>query len=152
LMDLGDTLATDAAQEIVKALAAGLVDLVKKGPELWSRLGKRRQELIAQEVDRGLAKFRGADGDRTVVPGFQEGIWAGRLRDLLAEDPEAIADVRELLAELRQHTSARPQAVQNITASAQGASAQGAMFGNIVNHAGMPGAPAPMPGKHGKQS
>jgi hypothetical protein len=40
-------------------------------------------------------------------------------------------------------SSTMPQAVQDITASAPGATAQGAMFGNIINHGDIPRGPAP---------
>jgi hypothetical protein len=134
MMDLGDTLASDAAQEIVKALVGGLVEVVRKIPSLWRRAGEHREDLIKAEVERSSLALQDAGDDLPAVQARQEGVWEGRLRDLLAQDPDAAAEVRGLLEELERRSSRMPQAVQNITASASGATAQGAMFGQIINY------------------
>ncbi|MEO3927400.1 hypothetical protein ABGB07_26540 [Micromonosporaceae bacterium B7E4] len=61
--------------------------------------------------------------------------WQARLVDLMEEDPTAAEAVRLLSGELQAKLpAARQQWIQNVTAAAPGATAQGVMFGNIVNH------------------
>jgi hypothetical protein len=134
MTDFGDTLASDAAQEIVKILAGGLAEAVKKIASLWRRAGARKQELIEAEVQRSSAALLYAGADLAAARARQEGAWEGRLRDLLAEHPEVAKELRDMLEEIRRQTSRLPQAVQTITASAPGATAQGAMFGDVINH------------------
>ncbi len=138
MTDFGDTLASDAAQEIVKVLVGGLVAAMKKIPTLWRRAGSRKQELIEAEVQRSSAALQDAGDDPPAVLVRQEGAWEGRLRDLLAEDPQAADELRGMLEEIRRQASQLPQAVQNITASAPGATAQGAMFGDVINYGDAP--------------
>lgn len=138
-MDLGDTLASDAAQEIVKALVAGLVEVVKKVPDLWRRFGEPKKALIRAEIERSSLALRDSAAGLPAAQARQEGIWEERLRALLAEEPEVATELRALLEEIRYHVSQMPQSVQNITASAYGATAQGAMFGNVINYSGLPG-------------
>jgi hypothetical protein len=138
MTDLGDTLASDAAQEIVKALVAGLVEVVKKVPGLWRRRGEGKEELIRAEVERSSLALQEAGDNLPAAQARQEGVWEGRLRDLLVEDPDAVTQVRALLEEIRHQVSHAPRAVQNITASAPDASAQGAMFGNVINYGDAP--------------
>jgi len=140
--DLGDALASDAAHQIVTAMVSGLVGLVGKIPSLWSRAGKRRQELISAELERSSAALSHASSDD--LPTVQlrlEGAWEGRLRDLLAEEPEVAGELRILVAEMMDHSPRGVQMVQNINASAPGATSQGAMFGNVINHRGVPRGP-----------
>jgi hypothetical protein len=137
-MDLGDTLASDAAQEIVKALVAGLVEIVKKIPDLWRRFGERKKAMIRAEIERSSLVLRDSAAGLPATRARQEGIWEERLRALLAEEPEAAAELRALLEEIRYHVSQMPQPVQNITASASGATAQGVMFGNVINYSSLP--------------
>ena len=62
-------------------------------------------------------------------------IWQTRLIDLVEEDPTAAETLRSLRDELRSRLPvAQQQWVQTITSSASGATAQGVMFGNIINH------------------
>jgi hypothetical protein len=133
-VDLGDMLAADAAQEIVKAIAAGVTEVAKRIPVLWRRAGGRKEELIKSEVERSVQALRDAAGDLTAILVRQEGAWEGRLRDLLAEYPEAAADIRRVTEDLGHLSAHAPRITQSITASAPGAIAQGAMFGSIVNH------------------
>jgi hypothetical protein len=132
-MDLGDTLVSDAAQEIVRALVAGFVEVAKKLPRLWRRAGSSKQELITGEIDRSTAMRRSAGDNLPAVQARQESVWEARLGDLLAEYPDAAAELRDILEEIRRHAG-QPQAQQNITATATGAVAQGAMFGNVINY------------------
>ena len=138
MTDFGDALASNAAQEIVKVLAGGLAEAVKKIASLWRRAGARKQELIEAEVQRSSAALRYAGADLPAARARQEGAWEGRLRDLLAEHPEVAEELRDMLEEIRRQASRLPQAVQNITASAPGATAQGAMFGDVINHGDAP--------------
>lgn len=134
MTDFVDTLASDAAQEIVKVLVGGLVEAVKKVPSLWRRVGARKEELIDAEIQRSSLALQNAGDDLPAVLARQEGAWEGRLRDLLAEHPEVVEELQGMLQEIRRQASQLPQAVQNITASAPGATAQGAMFGNVINY------------------
>jgi hypothetical protein len=143
MTDFGDTLASDAAQEIVKVLAGGLAEAVKKIASLWRRTGARKQELIEAEVERSSAALRYAGADLPAAWARQEGAWEGRLRDLLAEHPEVAEELRDMLEEIRRQALRLPQAVQNVTASATGATAQGAMFGDVINYGGVPRPVAP---------
>ncbi|HMH91434.1 MAG TPA: hypothetical protein VK586_10170 [Streptosporangiaceae bacterium] len=143
--DLGDTLASDAAQEIVRAMVAGLVAVVGKVPGLWRRAGKRRRELIRAELERSSQALSEASSESLPTVRLRlEGVWEGRLRDLLAEDPAAARELRGVLAEIRRHSSPGVQMVQNISSSAPGATAQGAMFGNVINHSDAPRASIPV--------
>lgn len=148
MTDFADTLASDAAQEIVRVLVGGLVEAVKKVPSLWRRVGARKEELIAAEIQRSSLALQNAGDDLPAALARQEGAWEGRLRDLLAEHPEAMEELQGMLQEIRRQASQLPQAVQNITASAPGATAQAAMFGNVINcgDALRPAAVRPLPG------
>ena len=134
-MDLGDTLISDAAQAIVKSLIGGIVEVAKKLPRLWRRAGGSSQELIEDEIDRSATALQGAGDALPTVKARLEGVWEARLRDLLAEYPDAAIELRALLEELRSQAGRHPHAQQNITATAPGAVAQGAMFGNVINYA-----------------
>jgi hypothetical protein len=133
-MDLGEMIAADAAQEIVKAIAAGVTEGARRIPALWRRAGGKKEELIRSEIERSARALRDGTDDLPVILVRQEGAWEGRLRDLLAEYPDAVADIRRVTEELGYLTAHKPQVTQSITASAPGAIAQGAMFGSIVNH------------------
>ena len=137
-MDLGDTLATDAAQEIVQVLFSGLIEVVKKIPSLWRRAGKHRQDLIRAEIERSSLALQHAGNDLPAVQARQEGVWEGRLRDLLAEDPDAAAELRGMLDEIRSVSSQMPQITQHNTASAPSATVYGVILGNIINHSDPP--------------
>ncbi len=142
-MDLGDTLASDAAQEIVKALMAELIEIMKKIPRLWHRGGGAKEEFIEAEMYRSAAALKASGANLPVVQARQEGVWEGRLRELLAEDPGAEAGLQAIVADIRRQDARGLHIVQSINASAQGASAQGAMFGNIINHGGPTQASSP---------
>jgi hypothetical protein len=142
--DLGDALASDAAQEIIRAMVNGLAGLIGKIPGLWHRAGKHRQELITAELERSSHALSLADSENLPAVALRlEGAWEGRLRDLLAEDPAAAAELRALVTEIRRSPPQEIHAEQNITSSASGATSQGVMFGNIINHSDVPRAPAP---------
>lgn len=145
MTDFGDALTIEAAKQIVSILTGGLVEAVKKVPDLWRRAGSRKQELIEAEVQRSALALQDAGDDLPAVLARQEGAWEGRLRDLLAEHPEAAAQLRDLLDDLQGQAAQWPQASQYITASAPGAIAQGAMYGNVNNYPPPPAAPVTPP-------
>lgn len=102
MTDLGATLAADAAQELVKAIVAGLVEVTKKLPALWRHSGRDRQAMIGAELERSAAEVTAArKANREGVQAWHEGAWEGRFRDLLAEHPETADELREIVAQLR---------------------------------------------------
>lgn len=141
--DPGVALAVEAAKEVVKALVEGLVETVKKVPGLWRRSGERKRKLLATEIARSISELQAAEGNLPAVRARQEGIWEARLLDLLAEDPAAAAEVRDIVSEIRRHQPEITVAAQNITASAANANAQGVIFGNIYNHTDASGTDGP---------
>jgi hypothetical protein len=114
--------------------------------KLFARGGKRRAELIRDRLDRDAAVIEVAGpGERDearaqLLPG-----WQVRLADLLEEFPDAREELSAWAEQVRaQLPAAQASWVQNITAAAPGATAQGAMFGNVINYNGdvpRPGAP-----------
>lgn len=132
MVDLADTLAVEAAKEIVKVLA-GLIETVKKAiSTLWQRVGSHKQALIEAEVERSAIALQDA-GDDLPAQALEVGVWVGRLRDLLAEHPEAEDDLRAMLEVLRGHAGQGPRVNQEIIAIAGGV-AQGAYNGDVVNY------------------
>lgn len=131
-MDLADTLVADAAQEIVRALVAGVVEIVKKIPRLWHRAGEDEENLISAQIERSSLALQNAGEDLPSAMARQEGVWEGLLSAMLTHDPDMAIEVSEFIEASRRRFSEIPAAVQNITAS--GGIAQGVMFGQIVNH------------------
>lgn len=127
-------LATEGGKELVKALAGGLIGGLKKLPNLW-RHGDDEQRMAA-ELERSAAELTAAGHDETAGLRVQV-TWETRLRDLLAGHPELAPELREIVGQLREENARVTQHVeQRITAEGQGSTAQGAMFGNIINHPG----------------
>ena len=129
---LSDTLASDAAQEIVKALVAGMTEAVGKVPSLWRRSGRRKEELIEAEIQQAALALQDPE-DLPATVSRQEGAWEGRLRDLLAESPEATAELRDMLEALRSRMLPAARLTQHVTAHT-GGTAAGAMFGSVIVH------------------
>ncbi|MFI8458084.1 hypothetical protein [Kitasatospora sp. NPDC085464] len=140
MTDVFEALAIEGGQQLVRALATGVVDLVRRAPALWRRSGRDAEQRIGAELERSSAEIaaefaaEGEDGPGR-VRARAEVVWETRLRDLLAAHPEALQDVEQFLAELRSQEQFQPQSqtIQNITASGQNAQAQGVIGGNIVN-------------------
>jgi hypothetical protein len=149
MTNLGDALVTEAAQQIVKALVSGLVEAVKKIPKLWRDVGDRKERFIRGEIERSSAALRDAGANLPIAQARQEGIWEGHLRDLLIENPAAVASLRDLLEDIKQRDAHTIHAVQDITASGQGAIAQGAMFGNVINYGQAPDISRTVPPRSG---
>ncbi|MCM9078014.1 hypothetical protein ACFCZ1_15105 [Streptomyces sp. NPDC056224] len=102
--------------------------------QLFQRRGRNPREIEAQ-LDRSAARVR-----REGTEAAREGAvvrWRDDLEDLLSEYPDAADDLQALVREVEpQLPPVQQQWVQKITASAAGATAQGAMFGSIINHPG----------------
>lgn len=130
-----ETLAFEGARELVKALAAGLVASLRKIPSLWRRSRNGDEQRIETMLHRSAAELAASED-----PGTRDRLeddWRGELRHLLARHPEAQTELEEILSQLhRTHTE--PPVRQNITATGQGAIAQGVIGGSINNY-GMPG-------------
>lgn len=139
-------LATAAAAALVQAAATdtwrvartGFVRLLGRGDRQREALTERRLDALATSVEQEPAAQRD-EVRRRLLPA-----WQTRLADLIEEDPAVADALRKLRDELLARLpTPQQQWIQNITASASGATAQGAMFGNIINH---PGPPAADPG------
>lgn len=127
-------LATEGGKELVKALAAGLIGGLKKLPNLWRHGGN--EQRMADELERSAAELTAAEHDEAAGLRVQV-TWETRLRDLLADHPELAPELAEIIGQLRaENTRAAQHFEQHITAEGQGSTAQGAMFGDIINHPG----------------
>jgi hypothetical protein len=84
---------------------------------------RHARDTTAIEEQLTADRDRLARGDAATVDA-----WRARLTELLQERPEAVAELRDWESRQTQ------QNVQHITASAPNATAQGVMFGTIVNH------------------
>ncbi|MEU5554131.1 hypothetical protein ABZ738_30595 [Micromonospora sp. NPDC047793] len=101
-----------------------------------TRGDQRREAIVAGRLDALQSEVQAATPDQReqarqrLLPG-----WQIRLADLLEENPDLAEAIQQLRDELRpQLPVVQQQWVQNVTATAGGATAQGAMFGNIINH------------------
>jgi hypothetical protein len=112
--------------------------------KLFARGGKRHAELMRDRLDRDAAVIEAAaPGARDEVRARLLPEWQTRLADLLEEFPDARDELSAWAEQVRgQLPAAQASWVQNITAAAPGATAQGAMFGNVINYNG----DAPRPG------
>ncbi|MFJ1871089.1 hypothetical protein [Streptomyces chartreusis] len=141
-----DPLVLAAASAVVTAMATdGWQQARAAVVKLWQR--GRPDHLPAIEADLDdthaeVATARAA-GDGPAEEGLVSD-WQRKLRRLLEADPDLRIELRqvldnELIPLLPAGEQARVQNIQNITASAQGATAQGAMFGNVINYGAGPG-------------
>jgi hypothetical protein len=129
----GTTLVTAIATEAWNTARNGIA-------KLFAHAGERRKALVSDWLDGDAAAVEAADeNSREQVRQRLAVTWQTRLADLLAEYPEAAEELRSLTSQVQAALPApQQQYIQNITASAQGATAQGVMFGNIINHSGNP--------------
>jgi hypothetical protein len=136
-----EALALAAATAVVSALATDSWQQVRDAVvRLWRRA--RPDHAAAVESDLGdtrseLTAIRDA-GDSSAEEGLVAD-WQRRLRRLLAADPALETELQRILDQeitplLSAAEQERVRIVQNVTASAPGALAQGVMFGNIINH------------------
>lgn len=97
----------DVAKIIVQAIAAGLVTQVMKIPALFRRQGK--EETVAKEAEDATKELTAASGpDRERVQIGQEAAWKLRIRDLLAEHPDAATELRALKSEIEAALATQP--------------------------------------------
>jgi hypothetical protein len=118
--------------------------------KLFARGGNRRAELVRDHLDRDVAEIEAAGpGERDEVRERLLPTWQVRLADLLEEFPDAREELSAWVEQVRaQLPAVQASWVQNVTASGPGATAQGAMLGNIFNYgdASRPGASTARPG------
>jgi hypothetical protein len=121
---------------------------------LFTRGGKRRAELIRDHLDQDAAVIGAAGpGERDEVRARLLPGWQVRLADLLEEFPEAREELSAWAEQVRaQLPAAQASWVQNITAAAPGATAQGAMFGNVINYYGDTARPGASTARQGPDS
>lgn len=145
-------LVTSAATTLVGAVAtdawqaarAGFARLLGRGDQAAEASAARRLDELEGDVVAVDLEQRAQVRQQLVSD------WRVRLRDLLQDHPELAEPLRELRDEVQvQLPPVQQQWVQNITASAPGATAQGAMFGSVINHAAPATAP-PVAGGHGE--
>jgi hypothetical protein len=136
-----DPLVLAAASAVVTAMATdGWQQAREAMVKLWrqSRLG--HVTAIETDLNETRAEVIAARtaGDRAAEEGLVAD-WERKLRRLLEADPALGIELRRVLDEdlaplLPASEQARLMNTQNITASASGATAQGAMFGNVINY------------------
>lgn len=102
MTDLPGTIEAEIAKELVKALLGGLIGLAKKVPAVFARLGKAKQDQRLAQIEATATELAAVEGsERERLATRQEAVWEERFTDLVAEHPEAAADLRDLLAHLR---------------------------------------------------
>lgn len=133
-MDVFGPIEVEAAKELVKLLASGLTQVAKWVPALWRRSGEAKQKFMNEELERSATELSDASDPR-LVQVRQEAHWETHLRSLLTEDPEAEADLRELLTHLRSATAtANTSSVQiggDVRAEHGGIAIGGVTGGNV---------------------
>jgi hypothetical protein len=138
-----DPLVLAAASAVVTAMATdGWQQAREAVGGLWRRSRPGHVPAIETDLDETRAEVIAARavGDCAVEEGLVAD-WERKLRRLLDADPSLGIELRRVLDEelaplLTPGEQARLMNVQDITASAPGATAQGAMFGNIINYGG----------------
>ncbi|MFD7934592.1 hypothetical protein ACFV4T_08655 [Streptomyces sp. NPDC059755] len=133
---LNDLLQTGSAAIVAAMVTDAWQTARVRTVQLFQRGGREPQEIEAQ-LDRSVARVtrEGTEAARA----DQVTRWRDDLEDLLSEFPETADDLRALVREVKaQLPPVQQQWVQHITASAAGATSQGVMFGNIINHSGSP--------------
>jgi hypothetical protein len=136
-----DPLVLAAASAVVTAMATdGWQQAREAMVKLWRR--SRPDHVLAIETDldqtRDEVIAAHTAGDRAAEEGLVDE-WGRKLQRLLGADPSLETELRRVLDEdlaplLPAGEQTRLKNIQNITASAPGATAQGAMFGNVINY------------------
>ncbi|MFG1954432.1 hypothetical protein [Micromonospora sp. NPDC048830] len=139
-------LATTAASVLVSAPATAVWPDARGGFVRLLGTGDRDREMVAGRLDRLAAEIEQAPpAERETVRWRSLPGWQARLLDFLEANEAAASPLGKLRDEIRSRLpTPQQQWVQNITASASGATAQGAMFGNVINHYGPPTAGPPV--------
>jgi hypothetical protein len=150
-----DPLVLAAATAVVTAMSTdGWQQAREVVVKLWRRGRPDHLPAIEADLDDTRAEVVTAreDGDSSAEEALVAD-WQRKLRRLLNTDPQLGAELQRVLDE--QLTPLLPAAaqadvhnIQNVTASAPGATAQGAMFGNVINYGDLPrpGIPKAPPG------
>ncbi|WUD72093.1 hypothetical protein OG937_10540 [Streptomyces sp. NBC_00510] len=137
----GSTVVAAATTDAWEAARHNVARLLGRGDPRQEQLTERRLEETRWQLTRAQ------DADLEQTRAFQAERWAGRLADLLEEDPGVEGDLRSLVEEIRAAlptgASAGDHAVAagrdvNISAS-DGAIAAGVIHGNVAP----PGPPGP---------
>jgi hypothetical protein len=138
-----DPLELAAASAVVSALATdGWQQARDAVVRLWRRARPAHVAAIESDLDDTRAELTDAPGEAA-----EQGLvadWERKLRRLVAADPSVALELRRVLDEeltplLPSAEQERIRVVQNITADAPGAVAQGVAFGNLINHGQGPG-------------
>jgi len=131
----GNTVVAAAATDVWEAARHKFARLLGRGNPKQERLAEQRLEETRQQ----LTGAEGADLEQT--RSLQAERWAGRLADLLEEDPDVETDLRALVEEIRAVlpagvVSAADHAVaagRDVTISASGGGiAAGVIHGNVA--------------------
>lgn len=123
----GATLVAAAATDAWQQARAGFTRLLGGGDRDREVAAGRRLDALAREVEQAPPEALQRLRDD----------WRTRLADLIEDDPAAADALRPLVDQIRTMLpEARQQWVvrQTIAASAPGATAQGVVGGNIINH------------------
>jgi hypothetical protein len=102
-----NTLETELAKAIMRAVVGGRVELAAKVPARFGRAGKAEQERAVARVDQSVTALAGGHDQREVVR--QEMAWETLLQELLADHPAFRGELEALLAELRQQLCNAPR-------------------------------------------
>ncbi|MFB9530604.1 hypothetical protein [Nonomuraea roseola] len=130
-------LAMAGAATVVGAMATDAWQSARSAAgRLFGQGDEGRREIAETRLDRAAAEVKVADpAHRDEVRERIAASWQIRLADLIEEQPQAEAQLRRMIEDLRRQLPPAQQTwVQHITASGQGSVAQGVMFGNIITH------------------
>jgi hypothetical protein len=140
-----DALVLAAASAVVTAMATdGWQQAREAMVKLWRRSRPGHVPAIETDLEETRAEVITARsvGDRAAEEGLVAD-WQRKLRRLLDADPDLEIELQRVLDEelaplLPAGDQARLTNIQNITASAPGAIAQGAIFGTVINYGAGP--------------
>ena len=127
------TLVASAATDLWQQARVGFARLFGRGDLAREAQAEVRLDGLAAALEEANLNARDTVRER-LLPA-----WQTRLADLLEDDTRAAEILRGLCDELRARLpEPQRQWVQNIVATETGATAQGVMFGNIINYSGPP--------------
>jgi hypothetical protein len=127
----GATLVAAAATDAWQSARTGFARLFGRGDDGREAAAARRLDALAGEVEQAPPAQRGKVQQRL------RDDWRVRLADLIEDDPTVAGALRPLVEQIRALLPVPQQqwvVQQTITASAQGATAQGVIGGSIINH------------------
>jgi hypothetical protein len=138
-----DPLELAVASAVVSALATDAWQQARDAMvRLWRQARPAHVPAIEADLDDTHAEIAAAPGDAAEQALVAD--WELKLRRLVAADPGVALELRRVLDEeltplLPPAEQERIRVVQNITADAPGAVAQGVAFGNLINYGQVPG-------------